>query len=62
MLKNNTQQDIYEEYDKCEEDVEFDWKDIIAFIIATFQVLLPYVLILGGCVFVIMILFTFIMN
>lgn len=27
-----------------EDDIEFDWTDILAFIIATFQVLFPYVI------------------
>lgn len=63
MLKKETQQESYEEFSRyCEEDIKFDWTDILALTIAAFQVLLPYVLILGASVFVIMILFQFLAN
>ena len=40
-----------------EEKVDFDWKDVIAFSIAIFQVLLPYVLFIFGGVGFVIILF-----
>ncbi len=62
MIKKDNQQELYKDYSKHEEDLKFDWTDIIAFIIAAFQVLLPYVLILGASAAAIMLLFQLIMN
>ncbi len=62
MIKKDTKQELYNEYNKYDEDIKIDWTDIIAFIIAAFQVLLPYVLILAASAAAIMLLFQFIMN
>lgn len=43
------------------EKIEFDWKDVLAFTIASFQVILPYAAIMVGSYFVIMLLFQIIM-
>lgn len=47
---------------KGAETIEFDGKDILAFIIAIFQIIMPYVLILAASVFVIMVLFALVMK
>ncbi|QUH20986.1 hypothetical protein [Alkaliphilus sp. B6464] len=44
MLKKQSQQDPTEYWENGQnEKIEFDWTDILAFIIAFFQVLFPYV-------------------
>ncbi len=44
------------------EDLDFGWKDILAFIIAFFQVLFPYVLLLLIAFFTVMLLMNFWLN
>ncbi|GAB6084896.1 hypothetical protein [Alkaliphilus crotonatoxidans] len=43
-----------------EGEMEFDWKDIAAFIIAIFQVLFPYVLFIFGGIGLLMLIFYYI--
>ncbi len=59
MLKKKAQQSIshQSEFEAPRDDIEFDWTDIVAFTIATFQVLLPYVLLIFGGLTITMILF-----
>jgi len=63
MVEKETQKESNEGFSRYyEDDMKFDWKDILAFSIAALQVLLPYVLILGASVVVFMLLFQFLAN
>ncbi len=59
MAKRNEQKHIdYQAYPMDQNgELKFDWKDIVAFTIAIFQVLFPYVLFIFGGVGLIMLIF-----
>lgn len=63
MFKKRSQQHS-KNYSKQDlgEDMDFDWKDILAFIIAFFQVIFPYVILLFGTFFILMLFFSFWLN
>ncbi|WP_026476350.1 hypothetical protein [Alkaliphilus transvaalensis] len=59
MLEEKRQQGISQqsEFQTPKDDIEFDWTDIVAFIIAIFQVLLPYIVFIFGGIIIVMIMF-----
>lgn len=57
MFRKKSQQKVPEYWENSQtEKIEFDWTDVLAFIIAFFQVLFPYVVVVVGSYFLIALL------